>query len=159
MLDFSKSGDQYCGQNLAELDPHSSIFETLPPHFTVEMENEFINDAMHRCFPSNLEKRCKETKGNVMGVLFQCLASMTHHSSAILSVLKEYPSNSLLQIPILNESKLLDNLLPLVTSGPSKKIQAPTGIPPHVKLLTKLADLLNLFQDKKSTAQNASFTI
>ena len=44
---------------------------------------------------------------------------------------------------------MLSNLLPLVTTKPSNKINAPTGIPPHVKLLSKLSDLLNIFQEER----------
>ena len=44
---------------------------------------------------------------------------------------------------------MLSNLLPLVTTKPSNKINAPTGIPPHVKLLSKLSDLLNMFQEER----------
>ena len=94
-----------------------------------------------------------------MGVLLQCLASMTHHSSTILLHLKDYPGHPLLAIPILNEPKLLANLLPLVTTEPSDKIQAPTGIPPQVRLLSKLTDLLNLFQDKRKSQRGMHFSL
>ena len=48
----AKSGDQCCEQILSGLDPRASIFETLPLHFTVGIENELVNDAIHRYFPS-----------------------------------------------------------------------------------------------------------
>ena len=83
------------------------------------------------------------------GVLLRCLASLTFHLSAILNKIKDYPGHPLLQIPILNEPTLLANLVPLVTIEPSCKIQTPTGIPPHVKLLSKLHELLGLFQDER----------
>ena len=83
------------------------------------------------------------------GVLLRCLASLTFHSSAILNKIKDYPGHPLLQIPILNEPTLLANLVPLVTIEPSCKIQTPTGIPPHVKLLSKLQELLGLFQEER----------
>ena len=95
----------------------------------------------------------------MMGVLLRCLASMTHHSSAILLHLKDYPGHPLLAIPILNEPKLLANLLPLVTTKSSKKNQAPTGIPPHVKLLTKLTDLLNMFQDQRKARREMHLSL
>ena len=76
---FAESGDQYCGRILAGLDPHSPSFETLPPHFTAGMENESINDAMQRCFPSILKKHSTETQTNMTGILLRCLASIVHH--------------------------------------------------------------------------------
>ena len=76
---FAESGDQYCGRILAGLDPHSPSFETLPPHFTAGMENNSINDAMQRCFPSILKKHSTETQTNMTGILLRCLASIVHH--------------------------------------------------------------------------------
>ena len=34
---FAEVGDYYCGRILAGLDPNTSTFEVLPPHFTVGM--------------------------------------------------------------------------------------------------------------------------
>ena len=113
---YAECGDQYCGRILSGLDPHSSSFGTLPPHFTVGMENEYIKDAMHRCFPNIFEKCSTKTQDNMIGVLLRCLASITFHSSSIISAMKDCPGNPLLQIPILNEPRLLTNLLPLVTT-------------------------------------------
>ena len=76
---------------------------------------------------------------------------MIHYfnSSTILDTIKDYPGHPLLQILILNEPTILSNLLPLVTTKPSSKINSPTGIPPHVKLLSKLSELLNMFQEER----------
>ena len=49
---FAESGDQYNGQILAGLDPHSNKFGVLPPHFIVGIENEYVHDAIHKCFPN-----------------------------------------------------------------------------------------------------------
>lgn len=146
---YAECGDQYCGRILSGLDPHSSSFGTLPPHFTVGMENEYIKDAMHRCYPNIFGKYSTEAQNNMIGVLLRCLASITFHSSSIISAIKDCPGNPLLQIPILNEPHLLANLLPLVTTKSSNMISASTGIPPHVKLITYLKDLLDLFQEER----------
>ena len=146
---YAESGDQYCGRILSGLDPHSSSFGTLPPHFTVGMENEYVKDAMHRCFPNIFQKHGTETQNNMIGVLLRCLASITFHSSSILSTIKDCPGHPLLQIPILNEPDLIANIFPLVTTKSSNIIRAPTGIPPHVKLITNLTDLLHMFQEER----------
>ena len=104
---------------------------------------------MHRCYPNIFGKYSTETQNNMIGVLLRCLASITFHSSSIISAIKDCPGNPLLQIPILNESHLLANLLPLVTTKSSNMISASTGIPPHVKLITNLKDLLDLFQEER----------
>ena len=95
------------------------------------------------------KKHCTETKDSMTGVLLCCLASLTFHLSAILNKIKDYPYHPLLQIPILDEPTLLANLVPLIIIEPSCKIQTPTGIPPYVKLLSKLQELLGLFQEEQ----------
>ena len=44
---FSEAGNYYCGRILDGLDPNTSTFEVLPPHFTVGMENNHVKEAVN----------------------------------------------------------------------------------------------------------------
>ena len=49
---FAEAGDYYCDCILAGLDPNTTTFEVLPPHFTVGMENIHVKEAVNICFPN-----------------------------------------------------------------------------------------------------------
>ena len=131
---FAEAGDQYCGRILAGLDPHSSDFEVLPPHFIEGMENKTIKEGMTKSFFYILKLQDIEDKVNIIGLLLRCLASVVYHSDTLLKVISSNQGHPFIQIPILNDPTLLAELKLLVTTKSSIKIDAPTGIPPHVKI-------------------------
>ena len=45
---------------------------------------------------------------------------------------------------------LLSRLKFLVTTKPSSKINAPTGIPPHVRMMSRIGDLLEMVKDERN---------
>jgi hypothetical protein len=147
---FAEAGDQYCGRILAGLDPHSSSFEVLPPHFIEGLENEKIFQGLSICFYNIMKLQNIEGRVNIIGLLLRCLASLVHHSDALLEVIAKNPGHPFSQIPILNSPQLLSDLKPLVSIKPSSKIDSATGIPPHVKMMTKMSELLSLLQDERA---------
>lgn len=151
---FAEAGDQYCGRILAGLNPHSSQFEIIPPHFTVGMENEDVKEAMNRCFYNILQLQDDKVRSNVIGVLLRCLASIVHHSDSLLNVMKSVRGHPFHQVPILHDHVLLNKLKPMVITQPSEEIDAPTGVPPHVKMLSSLSQLLQLLQEERSHRQS-----
>ena len=68
---FAEAGDQYCGRILAGLDPHSSDFEVLPPHFIEGMENKTIKEGMTKSFFYILKLQDIEDKVNIIGLLLR----------------------------------------------------------------------------------------
>ena len=47
---FCQIGDQYLGRVMSCLDPNSTNFDALPPHFTQGLENTTISKAFDLCF-------------------------------------------------------------------------------------------------------------
>ena len=151
---FASAGDFFLGRILAGLDPNSAKFEVLPPHFTVGLENEFVKNSMQRCFPNIMINLDEATRTNFIGVLLRCLASIVHHSDELMKVIQKNPGHPFSQVPILNQPHLLSQLKPLVTINPSSKINAPTGIPPHVRLMSSIADLVEMVREERNERVN-----
>ena len=154
-LGFAEPGDQYLGRLLAGLLPNTAEFAVIPPHFLCGMENEFVAQAMKLCFQGILDKpgNIKEgisLRSSMKAVLLRCLASMVHHSESLLKGIDEDPGHCFSSIPILCNSSLLSELKKLLTSESSERIRMPTGIPPHVEVMTKLDTLTKLInQDRE----------
>ena len=121
---FAEAGDYYCGRILAGLNPNTSSFEVLPPHFIVGSENLHVNEALNMCFP-NISKL--NGMPNIKGLLLRCLASVIYHSEALIQVIDTEPGHPFSQIPILSQRLLLKELKGVVTINPSPKINSPTG--------------------------------
>ena len=120
---FAEAGDYYCGRILAGIDPNTSTFEVLPPHFTVGMENIHVKEAVNICFP-NISKL--NGLANIKGFLLRSLASVVYHSESLSQVIISQPGHPFAQIPLLNNQDLLTELKSLVSIKPSSKINAPT---------------------------------
>ncbi len=128
------------------MNPNTSDLEVLPPHFTTGMDNPFIKEAILISYP-NITKL--PGLQNIKGLLLRCLASVVHHSHNLIKIINKHPGHPFSQISILNNPGLLNHLKPLVTILPSSKINGPTGIPPHVKMMTQLSDMLKLVNEER----------
>ena len=170
-LGFAEPGDQYLGRLLAGLYPNKGSFSCIPPHFTEDMENDDIKEAMELCFKGIMDKidgdivdidnngeinedNVREDFGlhsNTKAMLLRCLACMVHHSDELLKVISENNgAHPFASIPILTRPNLLHNLKQLITMEPSDRIQLATGIPPHVEAAKKLDELVDLVELERS---------
>ena len=152
---FSEPGDQYLGRILCGLDPTSATFGTLPPHFTVldPTEHEDIKAAAEMMYGPILTAH-KNEDYDPTALLYRCLASVVHHSDALLQVIAENPGHDFNKIPLLHEKPLLERLKGLVTTERTEGgvLMEATGIPPHidtaVNLQVSYCELL-LFKERK----------
>jgi hypothetical protein len=147
---FAEAGDQYCGRILAGLDSMSTTFDALPPHFVVGMEDERIVSALKKNF-HYIYKMGDENEefANVKNLLLRCLASLVHHSDALIKEASNHSSHPFWKIPMLCDRQMINELKQLVTTNASHVIDTPTGIPPHVKQNKQLADLLILMKAER----------
>ena len=74
---FCQIGDQCLGRVIAGLDPNSSTFDTLPPHFIKGLEDENIKEAFDMSF-SSVKKVLSEKNDK----LFRVFTSMFSFSCA-----------------------------------------------------------------------------
>ena len=89
----------------------------------------------------------QEKYKSVKALLIRVLASIVYHSDALMEVAVQKPSHPFLMIPILQDQNLLEKLKKLVSTEPSIKIDAPTGIPPFVITNRKLNQVLQYFEE------------
>jgi len=148
---FAEAGDQYCGRILAGLDSLDTHFDVLPPHFICGVENPLILNALKRNF-HYIYKLSDENDefANVKNLLLRCLASLVHHSDQLIDLASKQGANHpFWKIPLFSETHSLISLKQMVTTNPSHIIDAPTGIPPHVKQNKQLAELLVLMKQER----------
>ena len=79
---------------------------------------------------------------------------MVHHSESLSQVIISQPGHPFSQIPLLNNQDLLTELKSLVSIKPSSKIDAPTVIPPHVKMMSQVTDIMALLQAERNDKLN-----
>lgn len=147
---WAESGDQYCGRILAGLDPMSHEFEALPPHFVVDIKDPDVELAMTMNF-KNIYKNAKSDKSsNVIAILLRCLASLVHHSDALLEVIAKNPGHPFMNIAIINNSPaLLQCLKTKIVTTTSETIPFPTGVPPHIKQLSMVHELFEFLKEER----------
>ena len=138
---FAEPGDQYLGRILAGLDPNQHNFDVLPPHFKEGMDNEFVHEAMMRCYGPILEQH-DEVHG-VTSLLLLCLASVVHHSDYLREEIAKMPSHPFSLVPILNNDQLLNELKKLVTFESTNGMVA-TGVPPHINQSRMIHEVLEI---------------
>ena len=119
-----EGGDQYVGRSVCGLNPNSPEFATLPPHIIAEPA--VIKAALDTCFPN--------APSSLAGVLELVLASVVFHADSLREVAASHPVFN----TALFASGLFTTLRPLVRSGSSSVRMQPSGIPPHVAILTQL---------------------
>ena len=118
---------------------------------------------MNLCFCSILDQNVdpfqsdrieNSLRSNTKTILLHCLASMVHHSSSLQRILDKYPNHSFRNIPILNDSSLLNELQKLITLKASDRIQMATGVPPHVENIAKLEEVISLLSSERKEREN-----
>jgi len=134
---FAEPGDQYLGRCTAGLDPNSTDFAVLPPHFTVGLDDEDVAEAMSISFGDVGEWF------DCTGVLALCLASMVYNIDFFRRIAAGDPTHAFNQLPILQASpELISRLRDKVTTEPSSRLSQPTGIPPHIEHAKVLQEVL-----------------
>lgn len=142
---FSAPGDSFLGRCLCGLNPSSSEFGMLPPHWILQdpLANDDIKEAMIMMYGSILDT-WKDTANDPTGVLLLCLASVVHHSGWLQTVVSQSPSHPFNAIPLLNNSALIDRLQTLVTCNKTDSMKVATGIPPHIEQAITMQKLLTV---------------
>ena len=74
---------------------------------------------------------------------------MVYHSESLSQVIISQPGHPFAQIHLLNNQDLLTELKSLVSIKPSSKINAPTEIPSHAKMMSQVTDIMALLQAKE----------
>ena len=100
------------------------------------MENEYINQFMHLCFGPLINKY--ENELHLTGVLLLMAASMVFHEQKLRVVSVSSPNHAFATLPMFADMQLLEEVKKLVTLDPTGVMSAPTGIPPHIKMLEML---------------------
>lgn len=140
---FAEAGDSYLGRCLAGMDPNTSEFSVLPPHWITAspMEDDDIKEALDLMYGTIMQSH-----PNMSGVLLRLLASVVHASDWIKEVSASKPGHPFGGIPILQNPVLLARLKTKVTLEPTESMRHATGVPPHVAQLNLMTSLLQLCQ-------------
>ena len=120
---------------------NSNSFDVLPPHFIESYGNEMICNSIKSNYPFifKLSEDCNRSNfTTIKPLLLRCFASLVYHSDALIEVASKCPGHPFLNIPILQEPSTLGALKKLISTEPSRIINSPTGIPPHVLQNKKL---------------------
>ena len=148
---FCQIGDQYLGRVMAGLDPNSSTFDTLPPHFVKGLEDENIKEAFDMSYSSVKKVLSDQNMTNFSGFLLRCLASVVCHSNELKKIARSNPRHIFNSMAILNDNVLLEKLKKLVTTKNSSRLSTRTGVPPHVETLKKLDTVMNLLLEERQS--------
>ena len=117
---FCQIVDQYLWPCMACVDPDSESFDTLPPHFTKNMDEEpVIKEAFDLCFKNVFSSLDEKDVVNITGLLLRCLASMVHHAEAIKRMMRRSPRHAFHSIVVFTDLNLLERLKCFVTTDPS----------------------------------------
>ena len=141
---FGSVGDHYLGRILCGLDPNSTNFAILPPHWKLEdpLGDDKIREAMELMYGPIL-RHYNGRSENPIGVLLRCLACIVYHSDKLRETMVKYPGHDFSKLPILHNSSLLNCLKELVTIEPTVGVMvSATGVPPHVGLGLQVAKVL-----------------
>jgi hypothetical protein len=140
---FAETGDAYLGRCLAGLDPNSSNFSVLPPHWNVTspFEDVDIKEALQLMYANILRAH-----PSTAGVLVRLLASVVYAADWLLEVSSTKPGHPFSAIPILQNPTLLARLKTKVTLEPTESMGQATGVPPHVAQMNLMTSLLELCQ-------------
>lgn len=141
-LRYEAAGDQYVGRTVTGLPIQSANFAILPPFFKCSVTDE-ISEAIKVAFP-NLPLSC-----NRVGEF--ALASLVFHRNWLHSTLPA----SLTLHPIFS-SRVLDKLASLVECRLWKAGDSisPTGVPPHISIITAFENLKTQVAAQADTIQS-----
>jgi hypothetical protein len=158
---FAQTGDNYLGRCISGLDPNSSKFSILPPHWNVPspFEDVDIKEALHLMYPNILKRFPLST-----GVLVRLLASVVYAADWLIEFASTKPGHPFNGIPLLQNPLLLARLKAKVTLETTDSMRHPTGVPPHVAQMNLLTSLLELCQitlqkvsDQETTVRQSIF--
>ena len=139
-FNFAQPGDHYIGRMLAGLDPTSTEFRVLPPHFKCGVENADVARALDLCYGRILSKRQNLTY--LPGIFLRLLASVVYHEQWLREILLSSKKHPFGNIFLLDNTELLKKLKEQVTTEPTTNMQRPTGIPTHIDLQLKMEQIL-----------------
>jgi hypothetical protein len=137
---FALPGDHYVGRILAGLDPNSTSFWVLPPHFTCGLENQYVKEGIELCYGKLLESR--KNLDFLPGIFLLFLASIVYHADWLNFFYLNNKKHAFSNLFILENAALLQNLKKLVTTEPTENMSRPTGIPTHINLEEKMDRIL-----------------
>ena len=148
---YAQAGDNYLGRLLAGLDPNSETFAVLPPHFTVPMTNEKVQNAMTLCFGNIIKSEAiNNPESTIYPLLYKILPSLVYHSDEIRAVIAECDGHPFSNINLFKEVQVLEELKNIVTLDPTPDVcSMPTGIPPHVHQMKIAKAIWSSLQEMK----------
>jgi hypothetical protein len=139
-FNFAQPGDHYIGRKLAGLDPTSTQFRVLPPHFTCGLENPVVSQALDMCFGRIL--KAHSNLAYLPGFFLRLLASIVYHEQWLRGILHQNKKHPFGNIFLLENTDMLKQLRELVTTDATTNMQRPTGIPTHIDLNNKIETII-----------------
>mmetsp|Transcript_12435 Transcript_12435/g.19147 ORF Transcript_12435/g.19147 Transcript_12435/m.19147 type:complete len:389 (+) Transcript_12435:979-2145(+) len=139
---FAEAGDAYLGRCLTGLDPISTEFQSLPPHW--QDENAFGLEAHKQAIQVMFGRILKKWTDHVdpASVFSLCLASVVYYRDFIRLVGESVPGHPYNAIPLFQHPDLVDELAEHVTIKPSAQMERATGIPSHINLMEVVIKVL-----------------
>ena len=153
---FAEAGDSYLGRLLCGLDPNTSDFSVLPPHWIVEspLDDSDINEALQLMYGTILQKHPTR-----IGLLVWLLASVVYHANWLIEVSSKTLGHPFSVLPILQNPLLLARLKEKVTLEKTASMSKATGVPPHVEQLNLMTSLLKLCQTTLERVKDQEATV
>jgi hypothetical protein len=111
---------------------------TIPSPFTVKNLKRRTNTLHYY-----RKRTIIHCRNGIDWLLLLLLTSTVHRSKFLQGIKDSVPNHPFANIPIVRQPELLVELKKLVTIKPSNHIPNVTGIPPHVKELALLKEMLN----------------
>ena len=149
-IHVSEGADQLCGRIVAGLPFDSEKFTVLPPHFSTEIISEMTNDFWKKI----LDGYCTLPNGIKTALPF-LLASVIHHENFLRENLASthpiFSSRVFTHNPLLKQ--LRGNTLLNYGNCPHTDLKA-TGIPPHLAIAARLANVVEETRELKHELEN-----
>ncbi|OWY93367.1 hypothetical protein PHMEG_00037265 [Phytophthora megakarya] len=130
-LRHDAAGDMFVGRTVSGLPILQPEFASLPPRFS--SADSVVQTAKNLCFPGIPQ--------NVQFVAEYALASLVYH----IDFLRQHLSSDhpLFQSPLFADAELFLQLQSRIKSGSNDDGLQPTGVPPHVKILSEIQSVRN----------------
>ena len=142
------------------LDPNSSNFDTLLPHFTRGLEEPIISKVFHMSFKDITKALDEKEIANFTGFLLQYLVSVIHHSDKLKQIARSNLRHPFNNMSVLNDEVILQELKAFASIEKLSILSMATGMPPHVEILKKLDILIKMLigerNNRKTWEQNFS---
>lgn len=122
---FERAGDQHVGRTLSGLDPNSTVFATLPPHFRPGFNAQA---AVLQCFP--------KAAVQLMNVLTFALASLIFNRAYFEEHL---PADHPLRFTLFWTQNIGSNMEVALDFGRDEQLCA-TGVPPHIAIARRVEE-------------------